>query len=80
MVLAPKCGLHGASRWISVLATFCCSHHVTLERFKEMISDACVDAKKTVRQLALYTQNADHPILPTIPETEYLKGLVCRVG
>ena len=63
-----------------VLATFCCSHHVSLERFKEMICDACVDARKTVRQLALYTQNADHPILPTIPETEYLKGFLFELA
>ncbi len=57
-----------------LLATFCCSHHVSAEIFKEVINEATVDAKKTLRQLAIYSQRADHPIIPTLPETEYLKG------
>ncbi|EDY19224.1 conserved hypothetical protein [Chthoniobacter flavus Ellin428] len=57
-----------------LLATFCCSHHVTSEIFKEVINEAAVDAKKTLRQLEYYSQGADHPIVTTIPETEYLKG------
>jgi len=57
-----------------LLATFCCSHHVSAAMFKEAITDALVDAKKTVRQLHTFQQGFDHPILPTIPETEYLKG------
>lgn len=59
-----------------LLATFCCSHHVSAEHFKQIISDACVDAKKTVRQLAIYGQGFDHPVIPTLPETEYLKGFL----
>jgi len=57
-----------------LLATFCCSHHVTSEIFKEVINEAAVDAKKTLRQLEYYSQGPDHPIVTTIPETEYLKG------
>jgi 23S rRNA (cytosine1962-C5)-methyltransferase len=57
-----------------LLATFCCSHHVSKSDFSEIINDASVDARKTVRQLAVYSQSLDHPIIPTIPETEYLKG------
>jgi len=57
-----------------LLATFCCSHHVSAEVFKQTIVDALVDAKKTVRQLHTFQQGLDHPILPTLPETEYLKG------
>jgi 23S rRNA (cytosine1962-C5)-methyltransferase len=57
-----------------LLATFCCSHHVSSAIFKETIVDALVDAKKTVRQLQKFQQGMDHPILPTLPETEYLKG------
>lgn len=57
-----------------LLATFCCSHHVTREVFLEMINEASVDAKKTLRQLTTYSQGADHPIITTLPETEYLKG------
>ena len=57
-----------------LLATFCCSYHVSHEHFREVINDATVDAKKTLRQLATFTQALDHPIIPTLPETEYLKG------
>ena len=57
-----------------LLATFCCSHHVSPPEFRQMIVDACVDARRSVRQLATYTQSADHPVVPTLPETEYLQG------
>jgi 23S rRNA (cytosine1962-C5)-methyltransferase len=57
-----------------LLATFCCSHHVSATHFLEIINEATVDAKKTLRQLAVFRQGLDHPIVPTLPETEYLKG------
>jgi len=59
-----------------LLATFCCSHHVSREIFLEVINEATVDARKTLRQLAAYAQGADHPIVTTLPETEYLKGFL----
>lgn len=57
-----------------LLATFCCSHHVGASEFGQMIIDASVDARRAVRQVARFAQGADHPIIPTLPETEYLKG------
>ena len=57
-----------------LLATFCCSHHVNPAEFRDMVVDASVDARRGVRQLARYSQAADHPVVPTIPETEYLQG------
>lgn len=57
-----------------LLATFCCSHHVSQTDFREMFIEASVDAKRTVRLLGRYTQAADHPVVPTLPETEYLQG------
>jgi 23S rRNA (cytosine1962-C5)-methyltransferase len=63
-----------------ILATYCCSHHVTTDLFREMINDACVDAKKTLRQLAFHSQGLDHPIIPTLPETEYLKGFIFELA
>ncbi len=59
-----------------LLATFCCSHHVSREMFLEVINEATVDAKKTLRQLMAFSQGADHPIITTLPETEYLKGFL----
>ncbi len=57
-----------------LLATFCCSHHVGREEFIATINEAAVDARKTLRQIATFGQALDHPIITTIPETEYLKG------
>ncbi len=57
-----------------LLATFCCSHHVGTGEFRQMVIDASVDARRAVRQIARFTQAADHPIIPTLPETEYLQG------
>ena len=62
------------------LATFSCSHHVSGALFKEMINDALVDAKKSARQLKTLHQAADHPILVTQPETEYLKGFLLELA
>ena len=40
---------------------------------------AAADAKKTVRLVKVLTQSRDHPILPAVPETEYLRGLLLEV-
>lgn len=61
------------------LVTFSCSHHVSREMFLEMIVDASVDAKRHVRILKSLSQPLDHPILPHLPETEYLKGFLLQL-
>ena len=63
-----------------LLATFSCSHHVSAEMFRDMIGESLVDAKRSARLLETYRQNADHPILATIPETEYLKGFLLEMA
>ena len=57
-----------------MLATFCCSHHVHSELFLDVILSAAFDARKVLRRTAIYSQSPDHPVIPSIPETEYLKG------
>jgi 23S rRNA (cytosine1962-C5)-methyltransferase len=56
------------------LATFCCSHHVDANLFQDVILSAAYDARKILRRVATYSQSPDHPVVPSIPETEYLKG------
>jgi 23S rRNA (cytosine1962-C5)-methyltransferase len=56
------------------LATFCCSHHVTSELFMDSLLSAAYDTRHILRRVATYAQSPDHPIIPMIPETEYLKG------
>ena len=62
-----------------ILATFCCSHHVDAVMFQDVILAAAFDAHRILRRLATYSQSPDHPIIPVIPETEYLKGFAFEV-
>ncbi len=61
------------------LATFCCSHHVDAGLFQDTVLSAAFDAHRLLRRVATYTQAPDHPIIPMIPETEYLKGIAFEV-
>ena len=63
-----------------LLATFCCSHHVSREHLLGAINEAAVDARKTLRQLETFSQAPDHPIITTMPETEYLKGFLFELA
>jgi 23S rRNA (cytosine1962-C5)-methyltransferase len=63
-----------------VLSTYCCSHHVSQADFRRVICEAAVDAKRTLRQLNYHMQRADHPIIPTLQETEYLKGWTYEIA
>jgi 23S rRNA (cytosine1962-C5)-methyltransferase len=56
------------------LATFCCSHHVNAELFQDSVLSAAFDTRHVLRRVATFSQSPDHPIIPMIPETEYLKG------
>jgi 23S rRNA (cytosine1962-C5)-methyltransferase len=56
------------------LATFCCSHHVGAELFQDSLLSAAFDTRHILRRVANYSQSPDHPVIPMIPETEYLKG------
>lgn len=62
-----------------LLATFSCSHHVSETAFAQTIADALVDARRSARKLRRLEQAPDHPVLPTIPETEYFKGVLLEM-
>jgi 23S rRNA (cytosine1962-C5)-methyltransferase len=61
------------------LATFCCSHHVDAGLFQDTVLSAAYDARRILRRVATFSQAPDHPIIPMIPETEYLKGFAFEV-
>lgn len=61
-----------------VLVTCSCSYHVSREMLLEIVADAAGDAGRTIELLAIRAQAPDHPMLVTVPETEYLKCLVVR--
>lgn len=62
-----------------ILVTCSCSFHVSEAEFLEVVSAAAVDAHRSVRILEKRTQASDHPILLGVPETYYLKCLICSV-
>lgn len=59
-----------------VLATFSCSYHVTESAFEATVREAATDAGVRLRVLGWLGQSADHPVVLTVPETRYLKGLL----
>jgi 23S rRNA (cytosine1962-C5)-methyltransferase len=58
------------------LATFSCSYHVDETTFEATCRDAATDAGVRLRILDRLPQAPDHPVLLTVPETRYLKGLL----
>ena len=55
------------------LATCSCSHFMYDDMFRKMLSEAAHDACVTLRQIEARQQAPDHPILPSVRETDYLK-------
>jgi 23S rRNA (cytosine1962-C5)-methyltransferase len=62
-----------------VLVTCSCSHHVSEAMLLDVVAQAALDARRTLRVLERRTQAQDHPILLTVPETHYLKCLILEV-
>jgi 23S rRNA (cytosine1962-C5)-methyltransferase len=62
------------------LVTCSCSHHVGLPEFTEVVAAAASDAGRRVQVLEIRGAAPDHPAVLTLPETSYLKCLICRVG
>jgi 23S rRNA (cytosine1962-C5)-methyltransferase len=62
------------------LVTCSCSHHVGMEEFPGVVRAAAEDAGRRVQLLEMRGAAPDHPAVLTLPETSYLKCLLCRVG
>ncbi|MDO8746378.1 MAG: class I SAM-dependent rRNA methyltransferase [Thermodesulfovibrionales bacterium] len=56
-----------------ILATSSCSYHISREMFIDMLKVSARDSGRRIRLLSLRSQSPDHPILLSMPETEYLK-------
>jgi len=61
-----------------ILATYCCSHHVSRTLFRDIIEDSAADTRTKVQLLYESGQPVDHPVVLNFPESEYLKGFICR--
>ncbi len=62
-----------------VLVTCSCSYHVNEAALFQVVAEAALDARRTLRVLERRTQASDHPIMLTVPETLYLKCLILEV-
>lgn len=62
-----------------LLATFSCSGVVDSALFQKIAFSAAIEAGRDVQIVERFTQASDHPVLLSFPESEYLKGLLCRV-
>lgn len=62
-----------------ILATASCSEHVWEDVFYAEVRHAAADVRRVLQLLQRLHQAPDHPVLPAMPETAYLKMGVFRV-
>jgi 23S rRNA (cytosine1962-C5)-methyltransferase len=62
-----------------LLVTCSCSFHVSEDDFLAMLSSAALDARRNLHIIEKRMQSVDHPVLLNVPETHYLKCIVCEV-
>jgi 23S rRNA (cytosine1962-C5)-methyltransferase len=60
------------------LATFSCSGGVGADLFQKVVAGAAQDAGVDTQIISRFHAAADHPVLLSFPEGEYLKGLLLR--
>ncbi|MBD0297747.1 MAG: class I SAM-dependent rRNA methyltransferase [Flavisolibacter sp.] len=61
------------------LVTSSCTNLVSPQLFLQIIDMAAKDAHRNIRQVTFQTQSADHPIIWSMENTQYLKFLVIEV-
>jgi 23S rRNA (cytosine1962-C5)-methyltransferase len=62
-----------------ILITCSCSYHMPRAALLEAVQQAARHLDRNMQVLAQLQQAPDHPVHPAIPETDYLKGFICRV-
>ncbi|MGQ0801174.1 MAG: class I SAM-dependent rRNA methyltransferase [Pseudomarimonas sp.] len=62
-----------------LLVTASCSYHMGRPALLEAINAGGRHLDRQVQVLSQLQQSPDHPIQAAIPETDYLKGYICRV-
>ncbi|MGA8773951.1 MAG: class I SAM-dependent rRNA methyltransferase [Terriglobales bacterium] len=63
-----------------ILVTCSCSFHVSQPDFQQTVAAASQDAHRVLRLLENRGAAKDHPSIPNIPETSYLKCLIFNVS
>ena len=60
-----------------VLATCCCSGLISREKFAQMLAGVAARSGRRLRVLESRGAAPDHPTAPQVPESDYLKCLLC---
>jgi 23S rRNA (cytosine1962-C5)-methyltransferase len=63
-----------------ILVTCCCSYHVSPAQYLDVVRVSAQDVHRNLRIVESRSQSKDHPILPNVPETEYLKCIIACVS
>lgn len=56
------------------LLTYSCSHHINGDLLRSIVFEASRDTGSKLIEYQTFQQSLDHPIVPQIPESYYLKG------
>ena len=62
-----------------ILVSASCSYHLTRENLKQVLLQTSRHVDRQLLVLEQGHQGPDHPLLPAVAETEYLKSFICRV-
>lgn len=63
-----------------ILVSASCSHHLTKANLHEVLRSSARHIDRHLVFFATGSQGPDHPVHPSIPETEYLKTYFCSVS
>ncbi len=61
-----------------LLASFSCSGGISADLFQKILAGAALDAEAEASIVGRFCAAADHPVLLSFPEGDYLKGLLLR--
>ena len=62
------------------LVTSSCSHHIKSDEFLEIINNASIKTGRKIQLVQFNSASLDHPQIPSMPETTYLKFAVFRIA
>jgi len=62
-----------------ILVSASCSYHLSRENLKQTLLQTSRHVDRQLLVLEQGHQGPDHPLLPAVAETEYLKSFICRV-
>jgi 23S rRNA (cytosine1962-C5)-methyltransferase len=62
-----------------VLISASCSYHLSRDNLRQVLLQTSRHVDRNLVILEQGHQGPDHPLLPAVPESEYLKAFICRV-